>query len=230
MKRQLGMFAKYWEPGRVKTRLAASIGNDAASGVYQGFVRCLVRRLAGRAERCVVYFTPPERREAFAELVGAAWQLELQGEGDLGARMQRYFDDALRAGYHKVLLIGSDSPTLPAGRIDEAFAALDDAPVVLGPTPDGGYYLVGISECVPPIFQGVAWSTERVWQQTIGRLRDAGCRYAELPPCYDVDEACDLERLRCELANGAAADKALAELAATLDRLLGPSAAAGKND
>ena len=81
-----------------------------------------------------------------------------------------------------MVLIGSDSPTMPAQFIDDAFAALDSDPVVLGPSRDGGYYLVGAAGQVPPIFTEIDWSTPAVWRQTVDRLGKAGCRFAELPP------------------------------------------------
>ena len=106
--------------------------------------------------------------------------------------MQQYFVDALAHGARRVVLLGSDSPTLPLDYIERAWASLDDHPVVLGPTQDGGYYLIGIRDEVPPIFDHIAWSTPQVWDQTVSRLHQSQIPFAELPGWYDVDCLQDL--------------------------------------
>lgn len=219
--RQFGMFAKYWQPGSVKTRLAATIGDLAASRLYREFVQCLVERFQQIGDCRILAFAPPDARAEFHALVPASWELQPQCAGDLGTRMQHYFGQALEAGRRQVLLIGSDSPTLPKVVVRQAFEALDQHQAVLGPTADGGYYLVGISGTVPPIFEGIDWSTDSVWQQTVDRLRAAGVTYAELPEWYDVDQAADLQTLRAELATPRCADIApLACLGRQLDKLV----------
>lgn len=198
---QLGVFAKYWEPGSVKTRLAASIGEQAAADLYRLFLKSVLDR--GRQEfsgRRVLAYSPPDQSSAFQALAGADWQLQAQAHGDLGARMSHYFQTAFASDYSKVVLLGSDSPNLPPGTIASAFRALDSATVVLGPSEDGGYYLIGMREFVPQVFCDIAWSTGRVYEQTTARLaRDI--RWQALTTWYDVDEAIDLQRLRSELAN-----------------------------
>lgn len=198
--RQLGMFAKFWEPGQVKTRLASAIGPVPAARLYFSFLRALLRRFDSAADRRVLAYAPSDRRVDFQELAGERWQLEPQASGNLGSRMQRHLEQAIQNGAQRSILIGSDSPTLPLSIIETAFDALAQADVVLGPTPDGGYYLVGIRGDLPPIFAGVEWSTPRVWEQTIGRLEQARCPFHVLPPWYDVDTPEDLECLRRELS------------------------------
>lgn len=195
----LGMFAKYWEPGRVKTRLAAEIGDDAAAAIYAAFVRSLLVRFSDVAQRQLLCFTPDDRRGAFESIAGSTWQVVPQAAGGLGQRMNTYFDQAFAASANRVVLIGSDSPTMPREHVTRAFAALHEHDVVLGPTLDGGYYLVGAREHTPPIFEDVSWSTSDVWEQTVGRLESARLSYQELPSWYDVDERADLVRLRDEL-------------------------------
>lgn len=196
---QLGVFAKYWEPGHVKTRLAAMIGSEASSRLYLALVRCLLHRLAGLADRRVLAFTPAERRGEFAAVAGDAWQLEPQVEGDLGERMRHYFEQAHRSGARRVVLLGSDSPNVPLAYVAQAFELLEQKPVVIGPSADGGYWLLGTSRPDPPIFDRIAWSTEAVFQQTTRRLDTAAWPYAVLQPWYDVDELADLVRLRKDL-------------------------------
>lgn len=197
--KQLGILAKYWEPGGVKTRLAESIGAGPSSMLYRGFVETLLRRFEGVADQRTLCYWPPHRREAFARMAGPAWELAAQSSGDLGSRMQHYFESTLAAGAASAVLIGSDSPTLPRAYLEQAFTALERRQVVLGPTVDGGYYLVGVSGSVPPIFADIAWSSSQVWQQTVEHLRRTGTRFAELPPWYDVDQVDDLARLTQEL-------------------------------
>lgn len=197
---QLGIFTKYWTPGETKTRLGAAIGYEEAGLIARAFINCLVQRFHNTADRCVLAVAPPESIAIFGQhFAGTDWIVEPQSQGDLGVRMRHYFASALAAGAERVVLLGSDSPTLPLENVAQAFETLATRPVVLGPTLDGGYYLVGIAGEVPPIFEGIDWSTELVFEQTVKRLRSAGLGFGCLPQWYDVDEAEDLERLRREL-------------------------------
>jgi glycosyltransferase A (GT-A) superfamily protein (DUF2064 family) len=117
-----------------------------------------------------------------------------------------------------VLLIGSDSPTLPAAHMTQAFELLGEVPVVLAPARDGGYCLIGASGGVPPVFDGIDWSTDRVLAQTIERLQLAGLKHASLPAWYDVDTADDLERLRQDLQT--TADEQLRRLQRTIQEIV----------
>lgn len=215
MMRQFGIFAKYWEPGRVKTRLAATLGAAPASEVYRAFLDCLLERFAATADRRVLAYTPAEREAEFAQLAAGRFELESQSTGDLGERMQAYFAQARQSGSERTVLIGSDSPSLPAPYVELAFERLADTPCVLGPSRDGGYYLLGLSGELPPIFAGLPWSTDRLLELTRARLEAAGCSWSELPEWYDVDDAEDLAELRRELGQ-AVDDAALARLAGRL--------------
>ncbi len=217
MTRQLGIFAKFWEPGRVKTRLAASCGDVRASEIYRLFVETLLTRLATVEADGVLSYTPPEKREEFAAIASPSWRLESQCAGDLGRRMRHYFQQALDRGNSQAVLIGSDSPQLEPAHIEAAFTALADVPVVLGPSLDGGYYLIGVSGEVPPIFEGMPWSTPDLWEATTTRLREIGLPFVELPATYDVDDIHDLRRLREDLREKA--DPTCARLLALLDEI-----------
>ena len=220
MTTQLGMFAKHWQPGTVKTRLATSIGNEAAAALHRHFVQTLLDRFQNIADRHILCFAPADSADSFRQLNLGCWTLEPQASGDLGSRMQLYFSAALPAfplplplgegrgeglatnntPRHRTVLIGSDSPDLPLEYLAEAFDKLRDYPVVLGPTDDGGYYLVGLSQTVPPIFDNIPWSTPEVWPQTIARLTTAKIPYHTLPQWYDVDDIADLRRLHDSLS------------------------------
>ena len=214
----LGMFAKHWTPGLVKTRLAAALGERTAAEVHRLFVQTLLNRFQDVADFRVLAFDPPANESRFQAAAGPSWELRPQGRGDLGARMAAFFEVGL-ARCHRVVLIGSDSPDLPISYVDEAFEALQSADVVLGPADDGGYYLVGATGGVPPIFSSISWSTAEVWPQTIARLSEAGLRWQTLPQWYDVDTGDDLLRLRASLRQSAACDVHLQALAEALDAL-----------
>ncbi len=217
----LGMFAKHWQPGKVKTRLAVTLGESHAAMVQAFFVCALVERLQTAADRRVVAFSPAGAEKAFGCLAKGRWELAAQSEGDLGERLDWFFANALKSAL-RIVVIGSDSPDLPRAYIDEAFAALQTKDVVLGPTADGGYYLVGIARRLPPIFRGIDWSTPAVWPQTIGRLQAAGLAWHELPPWYDVDDEAGLHELARRLAAADPIEPRLLQLERELFALLGP--------
>ena len=191
----LGMFAKYWEPGRVKTRLAEGVGQVHAAEVYRLFVATLLGRFATVGQQRQLVYAPNSRQLEMEQAAGEHWQVLPQAEGDLGQRMQTFFDQAFAAGASRVVLIGSDSPLLPLEYMEHAFEALDDHDLVLGPSHDGGYYLVGAATHTPPIFEGVAWSTSAVLSQTLERATSAGLRHKLLPTWYDIDQLTDLQHL-----------------------------------
>lgn len=209
---QIGVFAKYWEPGKVKTRLAATIGQEKASRIYRAFVQALLRRLSDLGERRILAVTPADRIGDFVKIAGDRWTVEPQSGGDLGDRMRQYFDSAFKRGVRDVLLLGSDSPDVPREFITQAFELLERFPVVLGPSEDGGYYLIAARNQTPPVFDDVPWSTSAVWAETVERLKQAGIPYGELPTWYDVDETESLERLLEALRGSEDLDRPLLEL------------------
>ncbi len=218
--RQLGMFAKYWQAGAVKTRLAAGIGERRASEVYHGFLSVLVHRLRRAADRRVIVYTPRTHRSDFESLAGDDWSLEPQADGDLGERMSQFFASALAYDNGSVVLTGSDSPTLPVEYVELAFERLREFPVVLGPSLDGGYYLIGASRHIPCVFRDIAWSSSQVWDQTVSLLRRSGCPYATLPQWYDVDDLDDLHALRAELIEMPVLNDALRVLRQSIETVL----------
>ena len=115
--------------------------------------------------------------------------------------MQNFFHSSFGRGAERVVLLGSDSPNLPKEFVSQAFQMLaSHKVVVLGPADDGGYYLIGLALApVPPIFEGIAWSTPTVWDQTVAILRANEIPFACLPTWYDVDRLADLRRLACDL-------------------------------
>lgn len=190
------LFARAPTPGRAKTRLAARVGAEAAAGAHRACVvdaisladslpECRRRLLvAGEADQW--------RRAAIGP--GAAWEIEPQRGRDLGERLSRGVADAFRRGAAKVIAIGSDTPWMGARRIRLALAWLDRADVVLGPSADGGYYLVGARRFVPEIFRGIAWGSSAVLNSTRLALDLAGASYRLLDRDFDLDRPADLDR------------------------------------
>lgn len=208
----LGVFSKYWQPGQVKTRLAIAVGNESAAALHREFLLTTLQRFVDQAENCCVVYTPSEHALDFQSLAGPRWHLDPQATGDLGQRMQHFFDSAFAAGAERVVIIGADTPTLPLEYVRRAFRQLREADVALGPTTDGGYYLIGAAAQTPPIFAGIAWSTSQVWRQTTEILESRNIRWAELPGWYDVDEQADLDRLDRELSNLTLTDESWRQL------------------
>jgi len=202
MSRELAVMAKYWQPGMVKTRLASTLGEAVAARLYRSMLETTLTRLHGRAERSTLAFSPRGRRDEFQRIAPSGWRLEPQPAGDLGLRMLHQIKMSLTTGSQRVVLLGSDSPTVPWQYVEQAFQHLTHVEVVLGPTSDGGYYLVGVADRVPDIFEGIRWSTMTVLRDTLDRLERRGIRFTELPPWYDVDDEADLDRLRQELFSG----------------------------
>ncbi|MBM4068544.1 MAG: glycosyltransferase [Planctomycetes bacterium] len=225
MCRTLGVFAKEPRPGQVKTRLAAALSPDGAAHVADAFLRDTLRRMAAvRAERFLV-FSPTSAAAYFQSLAADCYALAPQGDGDLGQRLQRFVDGRLDSGSRHVVVIGTDSPTLPTAFVDQAFDELDRADVVLGPATDGGYYLIGLRRSSAVIFQGIDWGAAAVLAQTIARL-PRECRLSLLPPWYDIDSETDWEMLRGHVAaiRRAGGDPLIPDTERLLSRL--PTAAA----
>jgi rSAM/selenodomain-associated transferase 1 len=169
-----------------KTRLAGP--PEWGAEVARAFLLDTISRLSVIEATPLLVYTPAEARDGFLQLIGEQpWGAIKQSEGDLGARLRAFFSEMFTLSVDHVVVIGSDSPTLPVAYIEQAFTLLADSDVVLGPATDGGYYLIGCARHVPEIFEGIDWSSDRVLAQTIGRLSDPTIRLVLLPPWYDVD-------------------------------------------
>ncbi len=188
------IFLKAPERGQVKTRLAEGIGAEAAREAY---VRLVARQMAAMPDDwpLEVHFTP-----AAAEPVMRAWLGEAAGrryvaqpEGDLGQRLAHAVAGAFERGAGAVLLIGGDCAELGVDQFKAAAEGLGDQDAVLGPSRDGGYYLLGLRAPQRQIFDGIAWSTAAVAAQTRDRLRAMQLRWVEIATLRDVDTAEDWE-------------------------------------
>jgi len=195
----LGVFVKAPVVGRVKTRLAAELGPRQAARLYRQLGRTVVANCVGPARyRTVVWFAPRGSRAAVRSWLGdLAVDAFLPQQGaDLGARLAAAFDGHFQSGATRVTIIGSDCPGVAGGVVSDSFAALRRADAVIGPTLDGGYYLIALKKPAPGLFDDVAWSTPQVLETTLSKARKLGLTIALLPRLRDVDTARDARALR----------------------------------
>jgi rSAM/selenodomain-associated transferase 1 len=193
--------AKEPVPGQTKTRLCPPFDPEPAAEFY----RCLMLDTLALMERLqtvdrTVAYMPETARGYFERLVSDGFRLVAQQGADLGERLANAIGHHFELGYRRVVIMNSDGPTLPLACLEEAFAALESADITLGPGHDGGYYLIGMKQLHPQLFQGVSWSTEHVIPQTLEICRRLGLSVRQLPEWYDVDVEADLVRLRRDLA------------------------------
>jgi rSAM/selenodomain-associated transferase 1 len=221
---RLLIFAKPPRAGRVKTRLSPPLPPAEAAAVYEASLRDVIALAARERGRVEVWHAGGARGERWFAREFPHILLREQAAGDLGERLCDAFARSFADGAQRVVVIGSDAPTLPDPVLTSAFEDLGeaDADVVVGPTLDGGYYLIGLRAVAWPragrLFGGVPWSTDTVFQRTLERAHAAGLAVRVLPGWYDVDRPDDLRRARADAAPGSHLGRWLAGEAA--DRYL----------
>lgn len=190
-------FVKYPEPGEVKTRLAESIGCVEAAELYGNFVLDLLKNLKSTQIPFKICFYPEPKKERLIGWLGAEYDYSPQSGANLGERMSNAFQDAFAAGHQWVILVGSDFPDLPTPFLKEALNALKTHDSVIGPTADGGYYLIGFTNetFFARAFEGVEWGTEVVFKKTLFTMRARQQEVYILPAWSDVDTLEDLKQL-----------------------------------
>ncbi|MFQ5892958.1 MAG: TIGR04282 family arsenosugar biosynthesis glycosyltransferase [Nitrospinota bacterium] len=195
--------AKVPIPGQVKTRLLPFLDEEASAQLYACFLRDMAEAVeAAFPGLCRVAYTPPGEGERLRGLVPPGCPLIPQRGAHLGERLFNLFHHFLLAeGLDGALAVNSDSPTLPMGRVAEAFARLEEPGVdgVLGPAEDGGYYLIGLTKPHKHLFADIPWSTPEVLRATLERATEARLHLVLLEPWYDVDDRAALRRLWQEL-------------------------------
>ena len=191
------IFARHPELGRVKTRLARTLGDEAALAVYVellGHTRAAAEALPGAHK--TIWFADHAPTPAEAEAHWPGYDCRVQPAGDLGQRMAAAFGQAFAAGAEAAAIIGTDCPGLSTAHLAAAFAHLRDHDVVLGPADDGGYYLLGMRQVHAALFADKAWSTDAVLPATLADAARLGLRVALLPTLRDVDTEADLRAWR----------------------------------
>lgn len=187
MQDALIIFVRKPELGKVKTRLAAQIGNEAALNIYKKLLSC-TRQICQPISADKYLFGAETEKDI-------CWQgfYNYQQFGkDLGDRMHLAFETLFKKNYKKILIIGSDCPSLTTEIIEHAFESLSKNDIVIGPARDGGYYLLGMKKLWPDIFLNKKWSTALVFEDTLKSIENLKLNYKMLPVLRDVDEAVDV--------------------------------------
>jgi uncharacterized protein len=217
----LAVMTKAPRAGQVKTRLVPPLSPEEAAQLNVCFLRdtaAAIAKAGGMTARGVGVYTPIGAEVAYSDILPTDFELLPQRGDGFGERLAFATEDLFQCGFGSVCLIDSDSPTVSADVYAEAVEALSKPGdrVVLGPSDDGGYYLIGLKQNHRQLFERIDWSTERVLEQTKQRARELSLEVGLLPTGYDVDDAATLRRLRDELLS----DKSQRDVAPSTRKLL----------
>lgn len=216
---RLVIFAKAPVPGKVKTRLSPPLSPQQAAAIQEASLRDVVERARGSAADLRIHYADGDGAAAWFGETFADVEALPQGAGGLGRRLSRVFEGGFDSGLSRLVVIGSDSPTLPPDELDAAFEALRTVDVAIGPASDGGYYLVGLHARAWPrarsLFRNVPWSTSAVFAATTAQAAAAELEVRVLRAWYDIDRPDDLRLARADVA----ADSNLARELAVLPDL-----------
>jgi uncharacterized protein len=210
----LAVMTKAPQAGRVKTRLVPPLTPEEAAELNKCFLRDTADAISSACSRrpvddegktarssAIAVYTPVGAESAYTDVLPADFSLLPQRGDEFGERLYLAVEDLFKCGFDSLCLIDSDSPTVPAENFEEAVELLSTSEdrVVLGPSDDGGYYLIGMNKPHRHLFEQIDWSTERVLNQTMQRATEIGVEVKLLPTGYDVDDDASLRRLRDEL-------------------------------
>lgn len=190
--RALMVFTRFPHMGKVKTRLASTLGAKRATYFYRTCAEWIFKEANQTVSSRYIFYTEETWAEQMQQWAGSNFGYIEQIHGDLGKRMSHAFDHVFNAGHKQAILIGADIPSLTAEILKQAFQLLDGSEVVLGPTYDGGYYLIGMCARHPELFVNIAWSTSFVLQQTQAVLDCLDLPVSYLPRLRDIDTEEDL--------------------------------------
>ena len=200
------LFARRPVPGRVKSRLFPDLTPQQACRLHIASTldtAALLDRALPQAAKWIFWSEAPAPEPASEAIeLPASLRARTQAQGDLGGRMADALRAAFASGARRAVIFGSDSPTLPARIVLQSFAALNHCDVVLGPSEDGGYYLIGVRKFDPRLFEAVCWSTSQAFEQTRSNAARLGWAVCILESWYDLDKWKDVERLRSEARRG----------------------------
>jgi len=200
MKKCLIIFAKEPKKGQVKTRLKKALSEGQCLELYKAFLKDIYM-MANKvdADLRILAFEANHRKPEYLRKTFRGFSFYQQWGKDLGERMYHAFNFAKRKKATKTIIIGSDTPTLPPQYIRVAFNCLDQDDMVLGPSRDGGYYLIGLKKNHKDLYENVRWSSTKVLRETIRNAKRLRKKLFLLKPWYDIDEPKDLRRLQKEL-------------------------------
>ena len=188
------IFVKNAVKGKVKTRLAKTIGNDKAVEIYKRLLTYTASITKGLSVNKIVYYKEwIEKDDVFDPQL---FDKALQTKGDLGDKMKKAFENAFEGGASNIVIIGSDCPEINEGLLRQAFYKLKENDIVIGPALDGGYYLLGMSTFFPFLFEDKAWSTSSVFADTIADCKSHNLKFDILPKLRDLDTEKDYQTLK----------------------------------
>ena len=195
------LFTRYPQPGKVKTRLIPILGENGAARLHRDLTEQVIRKIEpithNQLYHFLLYYTGGTDRQ-MRDWLGDTISFRVQDEHDLGHRMAAAFRTARDHGASRAVLIGSDCPSIDAQLITTAFEKLGKSDLVLGPTFDGGYYLIGMHYAVADkkinsLFENISWGTPDVYSQTMARAEKADISFYSLTQHHDIDRPEDLE-------------------------------------
>ncbi|GAA5026620.1 hypothetical protein GCM10011506_12420 [Marivirga lumbricoides] len=193
-KRLLIIFVKNPELGKCKTRLAATVGDEKALRFYEKMLeRTLEVVTPAKANKAIYYSSFIDKNDLWPE--NERFNKGIQINGDLGSKMSAAFSEAFQQGYTSVCIIGSDCYKLDTSIIDKAFEALQNKDAVIGPSTDGGYYLLGMNHLITEVFENKEWSTDSVCLETEKDFRKLHLSFSKLQALTDIDTEEDLKTI-----------------------------------
>lgn len=187
-------FCKYPTEGKVKTRIAKTAGNEFATKLYKIFAEHTFKEIL-KADSALPYlfFTDKDDRGRIKDWAGAGFFLELQEGDDLGEKMYNAFKKVIDRNSVKTIILGTDIPDLSCNIISKATKALDNSDIVIGPSNDGGYYLLGMKKLYKGLFTNIKWSENSVFHSTLEKINTLNLSYSILPELIDIDTEDDLK-------------------------------------
>ncbi len=192
----LVIFLRFPRPGRVKSRLAVSLGQEKAANFYRLCAEQLFREISGVSGDCRKYLFYSDRGDEsdIINWAGPGFDYLPQAGGNLGERLEQAFSRLFGKGMGKVIILASDTPDITVGIINDAIEAMDRHDIVIGPSIDGGYYLIGMKKQHGELFRGISWSTEKVLGQTMEIIEALKLGVYILPELRDIDTEEDLRQ------------------------------------
>lgn len=197
MKKKLIIFIKYPEPGKVKTRLAKTIGSKKAALIYKRLIIRTVKKVSSLQRRdieIIIAYTPKSKKTRTVKLIGKHFIYHLQKGINLGERLINALKFGFLNGVEKIIIIGSDCPQINQSLIKDAIGKLSRHDVVIGPSADGGYYLIGLKKENSSLFKEMPWSTPQVLKKTLNKIRKANLSCKLLPVRSDIDTYEDFKK------------------------------------
>ena len=200
MKTSIIIMVKVPIAGAVKTRLQPFLSAEQCATLAACFLRDTISKVKHLKNQLIIAYSPIEKRDVLLEILEDEQTLIEQKGKHLGERIIHAFEFAFSQNSDSVVVVGTDSPTLPSEFITQAFENLTESDAVLGATIDGGFYLIGLRKLKREIFESVEWSSPQTFEQTTRNIENINLKLSLLPMWYDVDTPFDLKRLKDELA------------------------------